>query len=112
MICCRCKENKELSLFPKDKRKPLGVSYACKECKRIERHGKKDLELKRWKAYYAPGSDNRKRHVVRSQTRRKYGSAKKQLCILCYRLACEWHHKKYTTDDVVALCKGCHLLQT
>src|ERR1019366_3792504 len=91
-----------------DKRKPLGVAHACKECKRNERISKRDGELKRWKAYYAPGSKNRKRHVVRSQTRRKHGSAKEHACLFCGEQAEEWHHVEYITDGAIPICGPCH----
>ena len=55
--CSKCKEEKSLADFPKDKRTPLGVKSECKAC-----HKKRNLEL-----YYA----NHKRYRdVANATRR------------------------------------------
>ena len=113
--CSRCEQHyganslSDLSaFFPKDKRKHDGFADACKKCKSNERKIKKDQELSRWKKYYSSGSEARKRHIVRSQTRRKYGSAKNKNCKFCNNKAQEWHHIKYETDSVIALCSNCH----
>ncbi len=110
-ICSRCDIEKDIAMFPKDFRKLLGIAYACKECKAKERHVKKDAELARWKRYYAPGSDNRQRHVVRGLTRAKHGPAKLHKCHDCGQQAIEWHHTAYTVDDVIPLCHSCHTKQ-
>jgi len=36
-ICTKCKENKELSEFNKNKRKPDGLMYSCKACRVLYR---------------------------------------------------------------------------
>lgn len=33
-ICCRCKAEKPVTQFSKDRRKPNGIAYACRECER------------------------------------------------------------------------------
>lgn len=112
--CARCKKPYGAytllgleSFFPKDHRKPDGFAHTCKACKRVERKNNGSKELARWKRNYAPGTEQRKKHVIRSQTRRKYGSAKKHLCA-CGKQAAEWHHLEYATDKVVPLCEPCH----
>lgn len=94
--------------FPKDKRKSDGFAYTCKRCKAGERKTKVKEELARWKKYYAPGTEARKRHIIRSQTRKKFGSAKLQICQNCNLMANEWHHIEYKIDTVIALCEKCH----
>lgn len=108
--CCRCEAIKRPEQFPKDSRKPNGYAYACKECKSKERKNKQDIELARWKKYYAVGTEARKRHIVRSQTRKKFGSAKEQKCVNCFKQAQEWHHIEYKVDEVIPVCRECHNL--
>ena len=108
MKCARCDEAKEFKDFPRDKRKPNGVAYTCKDCKKIERRIKRDKELKRWKTYYAPDTEARRRHIVRSQTRRKFGKASDHKCLSCGSDAQEWHHYEYKTDSAISLCANCH----
>ena len=113
--CARCQmsviENKAHAFFPKDKRKLEGLAHTCKSCKSLERRGKADQELARWKRNYAPGTEARKKHIIRGQTRKKYGSAKHHLCKTCGNQAAEWHHTEYKVDSVIPLCEGCHELE-
>lgn len=34
-VCCRCKNEKSLTYFPRDKYKKSGYSYRCKECENL-----------------------------------------------------------------------------
>lgn len=106
--CARCKIDKPRSGFPRDSSKTDGFAYSCKECKAIERKIKRKSELERWHRYYAKGSEARRRHCIRSQTRRKHGSAKLHKCSMCGDGAKEWHHIEYKTDSVIPLCEPCH----
>lgn len=108
--CSKCRLFLDPSCFARDKNKAHGLDYVCKSCRREYRQKNKDKELARWKRNYAPGTKQREKAMVRSQTRRKYGSAKKYKCFLpgCESQAEEWHHIKYETDSVVALCSNCH----
>jgi hypothetical protein len=93
--------------FAKDRTKSSGLDRICRACRKAYRAKNKDKELARWKRNYAPGSEQRRKHIVRSQTRKKYGSARKHVCS-CGNPATEWHHIKYEIDSVVALCHECH----
>lgn len=113
--CSKCKKAygaesfEELKLFfTIDKRKSDGLDSACKDCKKQYRQNNKQKELHRWKRNYMPGSVNRQKHIIRSMTRRKFGSAKNQLCKHCNNPAEEWHHVVYQVDSVIALCQSCH----
>jgi hypothetical protein len=97
-----------LEFFRKDRTKIDGIDCVCKICKKSYRKNNKNKELNRWKNYYAPGTEARKRHNVRSQTRRKYGSAKNHKCHICELAANEWHHIEYKIDSVIPLCSSCH----
>lgn len=48
-ICSKCKEEKPFSEFYKDKRKPDGLHYSCKQCK-TDYDAKKKAENPRWHA--------------------------------------------------------------
>jgi hypothetical protein len=98
------------AFFARDSSKSDKLDAVCKKCRASYRIEHKTNEQLRWKRYYAPGSENRKRHVVRSQTRRKFGSAKQQQCIKCNNNAEEWHHVLYKTDAAIPLCRHCHRL--
>lgn len=43
-ICCRCKENKPLIEFPKNKCAPLGRGYACFLCNRADKKKQRDRD--------------------------------------------------------------------
>jgi hypothetical protein len=94
--------------FRRDSTQSDGLDSTCKTCRAAYRKTNIASEQRRWNLYYAPGSANRKRHIVRVQTRKKYGSAKNQTCVLCGLAAHEWHHTEYKTDAVVAVCHTCH----
>lgn len=96
------------SAFARDASQVDGLDATCKKCRAKYRKENRAKEQKRWSDYYAPGSLNRKRHIVRGQTRRKLGSAKKNKCELCGSNADEWHHTEYKTDAVMAVCHQCH----
>jgi hypothetical protein len=51
-ICSKCKEEKDISFFPKNKSKPSGVNSRCKECTIADQ-----------KSYYQRNSDKVKRKV-------------------------------------------------
>lgn len=105
--CPKCEKFLDVQFFTKDRSKPLGIDRICKGCRKAYRTRNKEKELARWKRNYEPGSMQRKKHIVRSQTRRKHGPASEQLCS-CGKPAVEWHHTEYKTDAVVALCHECH----
>lgn len=105
--CPKCRNFLDSKFFAKDRTKPLGIDRICKECRKFYRQANKEKELIRWKRNYAPGSEQRKKHVIRSKTRIKYGSASTKTCY-CGSPAAEWHHTKYETDKAVALCHDCH----
>lgn len=106
-ICCQCKNEKLYSLFARDRNKPLGLDKTCKACRKQYRLNNKDKELARWKKSYAPGTLQRTKHVIRSLTRAKHGSAKNHICF-CGNAAEEWHHIEYKVDSVIAVCAECH----
>lgn len=94
--------------FPKDSRKLDGFDAACKMCKKIYRQANKAKELDRWKRHNGPGTEGRKKHLVRDRTRKKYGPAKNNLCKGCNSPAQEWHHMEYKVDSAIPLCEPCH----
>ena len=85
-----------------------GLDVVCKRCRKEYRQKNKSTELKRWKRYYAPGTENYKRFRVRVATRDKYGPASIHRCPDCGKQAQEWHHTTYKVDTVVPLCRPCH----
>lgn len=105
--CPKCENFIDAKFFTKDSTKPSGYDSICKTCRKAYRMINKDKELARWKRNYMPGSNQRKKHVIRSRTRNKYGSAKERICT-CGKPALEWHHFAYEVDAVVALCHTCH----
>lgn len=105
--CPKCENFLDPMFFAKDSTKPLGLDRVCKDCRRLYRQVNKAKELARWKRNYMPGSEQRKKHITRSQTRRKYGSAKEHIC-RCGRKAEEWHHIEYITNGAIPLCHVCH----
>ena len=116
-ICSKCKHtfnsqgpNIESlkAFFTNDKRKLDGLDCVCRQCRKIYRDSNKSKETARWSRNVAPGSPARKRHIVRSSTRKKFGTAKKQKCFYCQSSAKEWHHFKYTVSTVIPLCGPCH----
>jgi hypothetical protein len=105
-----CKDDLAV-FFARDAGKIDGLDSVCKSCRKRYRQANKTKELARWKKTYAPKTEARKRAMVRSQTRRKYGSAHKLMCTKCkVTQASEWHHVIYTTDGAVPLCGPCHEL--
>ena len=50
-ICCRCKEEKDLKDFNKQKRTKDGYRYECKECQRVYYKNNREKELKRCAKY-------------------------------------------------------------
>lgn len=98
-----------LQFFTKQKSKKDGLDCICKRCRRHYRQLNKDKELLRWNKYYAKGTEARKRHIIRSQTRRKHGPANQFICKKCNSsIADEWHHETYTTDGAIPVCHPCH----
>lgn len=96
--------------FNKDKSRSDGFDAICKECRKKYRKINSKKEKLRWNRYYAPGTDARKRHIIRSQTRKKYGSAKKLNCKKYGNKANEWHHLEYKKEMAIPLCHKCHEL--
>lgn len=47
-ICCRCKIEKDLEEFHKQKRNPLGHAYSCKKCEHERYVKKKAKDPERW----------------------------------------------------------------
>jgi hypothetical protein len=50
-ICCKCRYNKEIGCFHKDKNRNDGLQTVCKQCSRLysqERNAKRKEEYKRW----------------------------------------------------------------
>jgi len=50
-ICCRCKEEKEIFCFQKDKNRKDGHYVICKSCVKIDREKNKEKISKKRKAW-------------------------------------------------------------
>lgn len=79
--CCRCKEEKELDLFYKNKFKPLGRTYECKECFsniRKEKHlSNPELNRQRCRQYYKKNKEvYYKNRELRAHHQAKYRASK------------------------------------
>lgn len=92
-FCTKCKKEKGLSEFGKDRKRSDGIACHCKECKRIEgreRYAKNPEPIRR----RTKACRSRIRDDLRSYSdvvKQKYGCAfcaEKELCVL------EYHHKK------------------
>ncbi len=105
---CDITYENERTSFVRDRHKKSGLDSICKNCRKEYRKKNKDRELSRWKQYYSPNSEARKRHMIRSLTRKKHGSAKLHKCNHCGSAAEEWHHTEYKVDTAIPLCSNCH----
>lgn len=107
--CPKCKTEKELTFFAKDSCRVDKLDAICKACRKQYRQQNKDKELERWKRNYAPGTEQRRKAMVRSMTRKKHGQASNYMCVKCKEArAEEWHHIIYKIDGAVPLCHVCH----
>lgn len=77
-ICCQCKEEKPLDLFYKNKSKPLGRTYECKECfkqvcknRRLE---KPELNKQNCSRYYRQNKES----YYKNKELRAYHQAKRR----------------------------------
>ena len=132
-ICCRCKQDKPISEYYKDRRKKDGHRFECKKCSKeydsteIRRIKNKESSRK-WrqteegKAASIRGNKIHKkrypeharaRQMIRNNINRgKIPHASELRCIKCDNQAQEYHHHLgYSPEqslNVVALCRMCH----
>ena len=133
--CSRCKKEKNIQEFHKNKRQPQGYEYYCKECSRIFKlnvlsnggNKKKYLELMRKankKSYWKDIEESRrkKRNFYRKREMEYKANAllnvyikrgkviKKDICEDCYnKKAIDGHHEDYKKPlEVIWLCEKCH----
>lgn len=78
MICCKCKNDLEVTLFYKDKHKPSGYKPRCKKCDKLSIDKKRRATYE--SNYYSdPEKRNKKRAVVRASCEKnKEAYAKKR----------------------------------
>ena len=81
--CCMCKQSKPLSLFYKNKTKPDGFTYECKECiltlRRQQRIDNPSMNKEACKEYYQKNKDKwYKNKPLRAYHQAKYRASKLQ----------------------------------
>lgn len=117
--CGRCKKEKKLTDFNKDKYTPSGYRSQCKECMKAERLAMKDYystirrndEYKKKSALYKRENYHRyKDKVFARNATRKLRLDKPDKCSACNEVKhVEAHHDDYSKPlDVRWLCVHCH----
>lgn len=126
-VCSKCKLEKDIKEFFKDKRTKDGLYTACKKChqlysldpKRVKKnkkyqkvYRKVDKNKIRSREYHKNYhfliiNDIRKKFLCRQQTNKfvREGIIKKLPCAVCGKLKSQAHHKDYNNSkDVIWLC--------
>lgn len=94
--CQRCKENKSLAEFNKNKREKDGLQRSCRKCTKIEH--------KKW---YAENKETQlaKNEELRKKKKARYLEFKKQhKCIKCgddRHYVLDWHHRDPSTKTAL-----------
>lgn len=70
--CYKCKKNKDIDLFSKNKSKPDGHTNICKEC-----------DKKQFKEYYQRNKEKHKAAIKRWKQKHPEPKQKERICLLC-----------------------------
>ena len=111
--CSLCNEEKDFSLFHKDKNTKTGCSAYCKSCKKIQdkkyiRNYLYTEQVKERKKTWRENNPERKSAHMKVYYAIKKGFLFKQPCFICGEKA-EAHHPDYSRPlDVVWLCSPHH----
>ena len=119
-ICSKCGIDKLLKDFHRNKSRPLGREYVCKDCwreidkkreKRIySEKSKVKIRLRRRRDYWI----NRHKYTAKKMVEAlvKTGEIKRQPCIQCGNSKSLAHHPDYAKPlEVVWLCHSHHALE-
>ncbi len=125
--CNKCGQEKSLDDFPKNKTKPKGHGYTCKECHRVyarvraktpkkiaqvarwhqSEHGKEMARVRRAERY----ASNKERYKAKEMIERliNKGIIRRQPCVQCGKENSQGHHPDYSKPlEVVWLCQLHH----
>lgn len=69
MVCCHCKEDKDVSLFYKNKKTKSGYTFRCKECSKLYINKEKRLEYER--KYWGNRREDRRAQILKSHNMNK-----------------------------------------
>lgn len=127
-ICSRCKKDKPLSEFYKNKTHKDGYNTVCKRCyTEVEReHWKLEKTKKTRKVWKLKNKDKMKDYFRKREYKNKYGKTiedwqvlfdeQKGCCVICGRHQSELKHRLHFDHDHKTgkicglLCKRCNLL--
>ena len=108
--CCRCKEEKDLKEFNKDKSAKDGLQKKCKICLKDYRQLNRE-KINQYQKQYKKRSPEKQRARLKLNYAVKSGRIHKPLyCSSCDRdKYLEAHHTDYSKPfDVTWLCRTCH----
>ena len=121
--CSICIKLLPLNQFSKDKSRPLGYGYRCKECykkyyqlnKRTWRiYGKtnKEKNPQKFKYYHNEYNKNNRVKYLSKLKARNYANSHNQRgnrCLECGTIEdLNFHHTNYERNEGITLCKECH----
>ena len=134
LSCIKCKQTKPIEMFYKNKLRPLGVHYYCKECSKKIKEKYKSRYKEYHREYNRKHRPNYQQHKKHNETR-MFGGQKEVVlardnyrCVDC-GIEQKEHHKKYgidisvhhkdgkgegskiknnNLDNLVTLCFSCH----
>lgn len=94
-ICTKCKIEKPLSSFPKDKNQSLGYGYKCKECYKINNKKYYELNKNTYSSYYNENKKSKTEYY--KQNSLKYNTENKDK-VKKYREQNKGYHKLWITN--------------
>jgi hypothetical protein len=74
-ICSKCKVEKELNMFPKDKNQSLGYGYKCKSCYKLNNKNYYDSNKDKYSSYYSSNKQDKEEYY--RQNSLKYNNINK-----------------------------------
>ena len=113
-ICPKCKQEKELSKFPKDKNRNNGIGSYCKQCKNEWKQANSSrlyLNVKETRKQNAEYQRKEKVWTTTNNAVRAGKLTRPYTCSICLKEKdIEAHHEDYSKPlEIIWCCKDCHV---